>query len=231
MASNIKKKRPDSRSKSLSIKRFLVVFGIALLPLIGYVLGRLHQERLTNLLSEKENPVQISNNEGYSDSETLGSFKYDMHLRCDLYGKIEKDSYLATYTVRAGDTLLSIAKKQLGSTDKVAVLVALNKERYSTLSIEKPFVEIGWKLFLPPKDPPNISGDIAAYAGEVAQITSKGSMTIKSTSGTSYVHTESSVDYPDRDLKVGDCAVVLSENIGGSWRTKQVRLQDTFPFE
>lgn len=217
--------------KQFSIKRFLVLLGLLLLPFIGYLFGRYQQQRLVTALLENENGKQVSKNEVSSDSETLGSFKYDMHLGCNNYGRIDKDNYLSTYTVKSGDTLLSIARKQLGSTDNVPVLVALNKDRYSTLSIEKPFVEIGWKLFLPPREPPNIWGDVVAHAGEVAQLTSKGSMVIKSTSGTTYVHNESSIDYPDGNLKVGDCSVVLSENIGGSWRTRQVRLQDNFPFK
>lgn len=61
------------------------------------------------------------------------------------------EKYLNEYIVKNGDTLLSIAKNQLGDSSRVNEIITLNKEKYPTLSLENSFIEIGWKFLLPPK--------------------------------------------------------------------------------
>ena len=67
-------------------------------------------------------------------------------------------------------------------------------------------------VYLPPKY--LISREsITAYGGELGQINKVGSMMIKSFSGTSYIHAESNLTYPDgKDFKVGDCVLALGES-------------------
>ena len=86
--------------------------------------------------------------------------------KCTL-GLIPKDSYLDTYIVKPGDTILSIARTELGDVSRVNELIALNVDRYPSISVQTPLIEQGWSLYLPPKTINKSSGIIAAVNGEV----------------------------------------------------------------
>lgn len=67
-----------------------------------------------------------------------------------LYGYLHEDEFLVKYTAQRGDTLLSIAKNELGDISRVHQLINLNTNWYPHLSLENPFIEVGWELRLPP---------------------------------------------------------------------------------
>jgi hypothetical protein len=86
---------------------------------------------------------------------------------CPKQGLASKSDYLPTYTVKKGDTLLLIAKNQLNDVSRVSELIQLNKEEFPTLSIENPFLEQGWKLFIPPPYTQKTNGQIFNLNGNL----------------------------------------------------------------
>ena len=84
-------------------------------------------------------------------------------VRCSFYGSLDQDFYLTKYTVRKGDTLLSIAKNELGDSSRVDELIGLNKTWYPNLSIQNPFIKAGWELRIPPKFFPKSSGILEGW--------------------------------------------------------------------
>lgn len=87
---------------------------------------------------------------------------------CLRSGFLNKDGYLPTYTIKKGDTILSIAKNVLGDKSRVEELVKLNNDAYPSLSLKSPFVEPGWKLYLPPQNVSKTNGLIYIAAGKIS---------------------------------------------------------------
>lgn len=87
--------------------------------------------------------------------------------KCKRYGVLPKTELLTSYTVKPGDSLLSIAKNELGDTSRAGELAEINQESYPGLSLRYPFLEVGWKLGLPPKDLRIIGGELKTAAGEI----------------------------------------------------------------
>lgn len=86
--------------------------------------------------------------------------------KCKYYGFPEEEDFFSTYTVLRGDTLLSIAQNELGNTERVEELIMLNIRKHSSLRLDKPFIEVGWELLLPPKFVTSSSGSLYIQAGE-----------------------------------------------------------------
>ena len=86
---------------------------------------------------------------------------------CKRYGPVERDEYLTVYIVKRGNTLLSIAKTELKDVSRVNEIITMNQEQFPQLSLNSPFLEQGWKLYLPPKNITNSNGYIFALRGNV----------------------------------------------------------------
>ncbi|GEM_PF-1522099 len=86
-------------------------------------------------------------------------------ISCPKTGPLNKNDYLPTYTVVEGDTLQNIAEKQLRDKTRDLEIIHLNEERYAGLQGNTPFIEIGWKLALPPKESTKTNGYIFAVGG------------------------------------------------------------------
>lgn len=136
--------------------------------------------------------------------------------------------FLETYTVKSGDSLLSIAKNELNNSSRVNEIVVLNKETYPHLSTEKPFIEIGWKLFLPPKNQIT-NGSIYTGAGNL----SFGDYNGKKLWGVSYENGGlGSFTMPELDefggqynLKEGDCIFVTYQGGDGVHKVLKITPQ------
>jgi len=88
---------------------------------------------------------------------------------CFCYGLLDKDFYLNKYIVQKGDTLLYIAKNELGDSSRVDELIELNKTWYSDISIQNPIIQEGWELRIPPEFFPESSGFLQGVGGEVLE--------------------------------------------------------------
>lgn len=82
--------------------------------------------------------------------------------QCEKNGYYKKEEFLQKYTVKKGDSLLSIATSQLGDFTRVNELTMLNEDKYLS------FAEEGWELFLPP--PQQTSGRIKKFGGKIYKI-------------------------------------------------------------
>ncbi len=106
--------------------------------------------------------------------------------KCAMYGTSQnKDNLYIKYIVQPGDTLLLIAQKKLGSSSRVGDIVYINKDAYPGLSIQSPFIEQGWILYLPPSYVKQIEvvGNnfpelLYAASGELVSTTPDGKWTI-----------------------------------------------------
>lgn len=131
-------------SKALALVLFIS------LPFLGFYLGFKYQNQFST----------ISNT---NSKETLVT-------SCPISFTDNIDSLLRSYEVKAGDTLLSISKNQLGSTNRVEELIVMNANKYTSLSLEKPFLEQGWILKLPPQWVKSSSGQLNAINGKILKI-------------------------------------------------------------
>lgn len=119
--------------------------------------------------------------------------------------------FLLTYTVVQGDTLLSIAKSQLGSTSRVNEIIALNKNKYK-LSVQMPFLEQGWILFLPPAYIKNSSGELVEESGELLEINKATSeWSIGGKNFTSFhLRVSNNTHFPQNEnFNLGDCIKLI----------------------
>lgn len=105
-----------------------------------------HFQKDYQLLTKTMNDNQKDNSSQTQD--ILENKKLAESVTCKKYGGMSVDDYYNVYTVKTGDTLLSIAREQLGSTDKVGDLIVQNKDRFPSLSVDNPFLEVGWKLLI-----------------------------------------------------------------------------------
>lgn len=131
---------------------------------------------------------------------------------CPHYGTLTKDTYLSTYTVQPGDTLLSIANKQLGDSSRASEIGKLNEDISPQLSLQNPFLEVGWKLHLPVKDFPMTSGNLLGVQGKIkASQTDVYQLEISSGGGTFYLYPNVHTTFlEDKSaFAVGTCAFAV----------------------
>lgn len=81
---------------------------------------------------------------------------------CEKNGYYKKEEYLQEYTVKQGDSLISIATTQLGDSSRVNELISLNDDK-NLYSLEE-----GWELFLPPSQ--QTSGRVKKFGGKIYKI-------------------------------------------------------------
>lgn len=122
-----------------------------------------------------------------------------------------KNDYLVSYTVKPGDTLLSIAKSQLGSAARVNEIIDLNKNKYA-VSLQTPFIEQGWILTLPAPFITHSSGYIIRESGELFEIDkTTNNWTFGGKAGITFgLHTTSGTrTLIQQPVKVGDCLTLV----------------------
>ncbi|MFZ5425041.1 MAG: LysM peptidoglycan-binding domain-containing protein [Patescibacteria group bacterium] len=74
------------------------------------------------------------------------------------------------HTVTPGESILSIATKELSDSSRVGEIIKLNKSKYPTLLSNPQNLEIGWKLMIPEKDiSVNESSEIKVFKGHIHQ--------------------------------------------------------------
>ena len=129
---------------------------------------------------------------------------------------MERKTYLPIYKVKSGDSLLSIAKNQLGSTNRLSELTKLNPQ----LNPKDSFIEIGQELVLPPSHTTQTSGDVTQINGYINEINGN-EILIKTTDIPGEVNRKvvvgSQTKLPDglslSDLKIKDCIFLQSRTI------------------
>jgi len=187
----------------------LVIFGGTFL--VAFYLGSEYRGSRTVV----ENIPALDSDQGATNKELLIkeiAKKPDYgDTECE-YGRIANDSYMRKYVVEKGDTLLGISKRELGSVSRVNQIIEINKDFYPGLSLQSPFIEVDWILYLPPKfiTDNSVSG-IDAYRGKIGLETDDGLYIDFDTEvGSLQVFKSSTAKYLIReDFLQGDCVQVI----------------------
>jgi|WetSurMetagenome_2_1015567.scaffolds.fasta_scaffold00353_4 hypothetical protein len=187
-------------SKYLAMTLFIV------LPFLGFYLGIIYQTKQKQVM-----PTVVSKEE----SVVLN--------RCSKYGiDKNKNNLYDSYTVKKGDTLLSVAENQLHDVSRAGDIASINQDAYPGLSIKNPFIEVGYKLYLPPSflkkvtfygDKPNL---LYSENGEITEILQNGMWRInldnlnlnsllRMDNNTLFIGKQKS------EYKVGDCITAIAE--------------------
>ncbi len=140
-----------------------LIFTSSLFFILGYHFGNYDKE--VGILKQSS-PVSNSSNVDSNLQQNIISEK-----KCVNYGLMSKDDFLLPYHVQKGDTLFSILKNNDGGgTAKINELIEINKDVYPGLSLQNPFIEVGWKLYLPPKYAGMGSGTYGGIKGEILEM-------------------------------------------------------------
>lgn len=134
-------------------------------------------------------------------------------LNCQLNDLQPREDFMPTYIVKRGDTLISVARDQLGSPDRAEELARLNQlEQHPELSLTTPFLEVGWKLLLPPKEIKKSSGQISVVSGEFIRQGNEmpnvfwfRTRQINSVTGDEPIYTNPSTVFKAGGLEIGKC--------------------------
>lgn len=133
---------------------------------------------------------------------------------CQKYGVDNYENFLRKYIVKKGDTLLSIAKNELGDASRINELITLNKERYPELTVKNPFLEVGWELYLSPAFITKSSGNVMQLSGVLESMDgSHWSVRIdESQKVINAIYLQPTTQMADKTtFAVGDCISVLME--------------------
>ncbi len=120
------------------------------------------------------------------------------------------EGILDTYTVKSGDSLLSISKNIYGDSSRISDLVFLNKHTYNSLSTDSPFIEIGWTLLLPEKDIRIDSRGMTVSSGQVIKLDTDQIIIKTSDYSASYHFYSDHTSLSLPDIKPGDCIHVYN---------------------
>lgn len=130
------------------------------------------------------------------------------------YGEVPASEYFQTYTVERGDTLLSIAKNNLGDVSRAHEIAVLNRKLYPQLSQDS-FLEVGYHLLLPDSSLPISSGNIFIFHRVICSI-----------DGNTIATSEDCTNYGEQTLdattvfegktkeqfKAGDCVTIVTDS-------------------
>lgn len=197
---------PTRFSKTISILLFIS------LPIIGFFLGIRYQALivLEEIQEIKDYAKEAAIKEIQREILNLSSGR--LHNQCLKYDLSPKKDFLKSYTIKSGDTLLSISKNELNDISRVNDIIILNIDRYPSLSLENPFLEQGWILYLPPDYITGFKNDLFERSGEVTQVTSTGAIVVRSPRGSAGIYPDKKTLYLNGfDFKVGDCVTYVSE--------------------
>lgn len=152
-------------------------------------------------------------------------YDIDRFTPCKYYRDELKDRYFPTYIVKQGDSLLSIARKQLGDSSKYKLLIWYNNKKYPHLTedLKNSLLEPRWELVLPPPEAPE-DRMLQVVSGHVMENIDGSNWGIV---GENYY----ALGYDFEDLKydsgeipqIGDCATIVSD---GNLNIFQFELQE-----
>lgn len=117
--------------------------------------------------------------------------------------------------MQKGDSLVSIAQRQLGDAKKVDQLIAINKEENPSLKSSTSLIEIGWKLYIPPKELINLTGNLTASDGKIIEKnTSVWHILLwEGSIPQAYNIDQSTIFLDEKDFNIGDCVRIIESGI------------------
>jgi hypothetical protein len=196
------------------LSKYLAMALFITLPFIGFYLGTIYHA----------NSITPNQNQQKQATPTIKSSEETVVLnKCPKYGIDKNKSNLYdSYTVKKGDTLLSVAENQLHDVSRAGDIASINQDAYPGLSIKNPFIEVGYKLYLPPSflkkvtfygDKPNL---LYSGNGEITEILQNGmwrinldnlnlNSLVRITSDTLFIEKQKS------EYRVGDCITAITD--------------------
>ena len=153
---------------------------------------------------------------------TSSTIQISAQKECKQYKYFDKPDLYETYTVKPGDSLLSISNRKYGSPNRIGDIIELNKDNYPTLN-NSTFLEVGWKLYIPSI---NQSITLGGVSGNITKITKDyfGVQDGKSYGATFNIYYSRVPKYKDNfTYKIGDCVTVIYE--GSSQIPLSIELQ------
>jgi hypothetical protein len=194
---------------------FFGLIGFVLITAVfSFLAGNKYQKGVCE--ATRDNEIKARQQQFIEQDKLIGN--------CPTYdSNVPKKDYLNIYTVKPGDTLLSIARSQMGDASRVTELINLNKEEYPQLSMAKSFLEVGWKLFVLPKVLPRTNGNIIELKGEVDKITSEA-IWVRGDNWVSMGNIHGDTVMPPTPVKRGDCVSFIRQ-VGSPERTISVKFQ------
>lgn len=189
--------------KKTFTKRVLILLTIIVVMIL--LLVAILFMKISSFFSKK---TESSQNE-YAQYEKW-NFDCVEHSYADYIG-----DFFQEYAVKKGDTLLSISKNELGDSSRVNEIINLNSKKYPNISFRDPFIEIGWKLLLPPKEITTSGNLFVSYGKLVDKNDNKKIWTLSNKGGNSYgYYYPSQFTIIEEDIKVGDCIDLITERPG-----------------
>jgi len=195
---------------------FLWVASICIVAFVSFAFGKnkntniTANAELTPAISPTSAPIaqQNSNTNEQATVLPVPTETVDLESFCDKTGPSQKKDYLVAYTIQDGDTISSIAEKQLGSTTRDAEIIQLND------NLSK--VTVGSVLYLPPPSIKESSGKLFEVSGKIVkrdnanwQLSYGGG----STGPGIVIPAFWFKDVPNLDsYKLGDCVTVFLDN-------------------
>lgn len=205
---------PKSLTTVTPFSKALAMILFIIFPIIGFYLGTIYQVR----------SITLNQNQQKQATPVIASQEESVVLnKCSRYGIDEnKNNLYDSYTVRKGDTLLSVAENQLHDVSRAGDIASINQDAYPGLSIKNPFIEVGYKLYLPPSflkkvtfygDQPNL---LYSENGEITEILQDGmwrinldnlnlNFLVRMNNDTLFIGKQKS------EYKVGDCITAIAE--------------------
>jgi LysM repeat protein len=204
----------------------LLIIGIGLFVLLGIVIVLIDLFNKSSTINKSVVTSELKNGVEQLTVTVTGTIGKD-RMQGNVSNKCKIDRYsndledfLSTYTVQSGDSLLTIARDQLGDVSRVNELISLNKDRYPSLSIDNPFIEIGWKLYLPPDYTKQTSGRLSRVGGWISNIVSNDPLIfeVNNNLGSHFATITISDDtiVPNSfSSAIGECVYVIQDELSG----------------
>jgi hypothetical protein len=210
--------------KKVSVEKSIILALMILLPFLGFFLGMEYQRRVFSGLTYQEIAGTIEAPQTPSVLPKSAAPEpappkvepYKLKKNCPKYGFSQEEEFLRAYRVKQGDTLLLIARSQLDDSSRYNEIIVLNSWRFPHLSVEDPYLEIGWTLYLPPMSIRSLEGRLFKINGELAEIDDNGRWRIIQPGGMGYFLPTDRTQMPEGvQFKVGDCVSILYESERG----------------
>jgi hypothetical protein len=174
------------------------------------------------LLGAKQSKLIIQNKQATVTPTIVQQITTNNQKRvCPSYGSLPKKEYLPTYTVRQGDSPLLIASTQLGNSGRLQEFITLNSDNYPNLK-NNSFLEVGWKMVLPPTFVKESSGQIYITSGQIIDDSQQRWWIMDSpdAGGSFGVVVDKNTKVPNGlTLKRGDCVILIYDREGISGAT------------
>lgn len=197
------KEEASKTSKSLLI--FLWIVSLAIFSGLSFFIGRNSFYPALNSYSTAPTPSSVLGAQNTNISPTPS---VDLSGICKKSGASQKSEYLRAYIIQAGDSLQSIAEKELGDVTRV--------DEISKLNADASGLTAGSTVYLPPEGMKKTSGNLVQLSGMIVrqdnavwQISYGGGVGGLGVAIPAYYFTDVA---NKSDFTLGDCVTIFMEN-------------------